>query len=127
MRKIKAATYGIMGFFLVSMAHHQGNYALMIGVAVMVIAMIALTLSPIGRTVITWDPKGITIRRFPSKAVFIPWTGIKQLKVDHVEYMIEAEPKNFNVQRANMPPPLLAKIKASIAERNKDAPAGSEN
>ena len=114
MRKIKAATYAIMGFFLVSMAYQQGNYGLMIGVAVMVIALIALTLSPIGRTVITWDPQGITIRRFPSKAVFIPWTGIKQLKVDHVEYMIEAEPKNFNIQRANMPAALLAKIKASI-------------
>jgi hypothetical protein len=120
MRKIKALIYALLGG-MVAWGYWQRGDAGMAGfIAVFTLAIIALTLSPIGRLRIRWDDAGITLAAFPKKPKHIRWEDLEKVSLDHLGYHVTARTGRFTIRKSAMPGDLLKRIKVSV--RNNQAP-----
>ena len=97
----------------------RGQIGLAGFVAIFTIAMIALTLSPIGRMKIRWDDEGITLSVFPKKSRHIRWDDLKSISLDHLGYNVKSSRGNFKVRKKLMPESLLERIEDSV-RKNKE-------
>ncbi len=92
-------------------------------IALFTLAMIALTLSTIGRMRISWNQEGITLAAFPKKPQLIRWDELENIKLDHLGYHISASSGRFKIRQKSMPENLLKRIKENI--RNNQAKKSS--
>ncbi len=114
MRKIKALIYALLGGMVAWAWLKKGEPALAALIIAFTLAMIALTLSSIGRIEILWNQEGITIKRFPKKAIEIRWDELENIKLDHLGYHITARTGRFKIRKQLMPEDLLTRIKSNI-------------
>ena len=114
MRIARALIYAALGGLLVLINLRSGNTTMAGGIAFFVLCAIAITLANLGRTEITWDEKGVSVRRVPKPPKFIRWSDMRKLKVDHLGYHVLARNGRFRISKENMPPELLAEIRKSI-------------
>ena len=114
MKKIKALIYAFMGALMCWSALQRGHYVLAVGIALFVAGAIVITLLSIGRLEITWDDVGITVTKRPKPAIFIKWSDIRQMKVDHLGYHVKTPTTGFRVSKHNMPKELLQRIRNSM-------------
>jgi len=119
MKKVKALIYAFMGALMCWSALQRGHYLLAFGIVVFVGGAIAITLLSIGRLEITWDDVGITVTKRPKPPLFIKWSDIRQMKVDHLGYHVKTQKTGFRISKHNMPKELLQKIRNSIRENSK--------
>lgn len=92
----------------------RGQVGLAGFVAFFTIAMIALTLSPIGRMKIRWDAEGITLAVFPKKPKHIPWEELESISQDHLGYHVKSRNSRFKIRKKSMPENLLNRIKENV-------------
>jgi hypothetical protein len=119
MRKIKALIYALLGG-LVAWGYWQRGDAGMAGfIAVFTLAIIALTLSPIGRLRIRWDATGITLSAFPKKPRQIRWEDLEKVSLDHLGYHVTARTGRFTIRKSSMPGELLQQIKDNVRKNEK--------
>ncbi len=119
LRKFKALLYSIIGGTLTWTWYQQDNFAVAGAIAFFTICMVILTLSAFGKTTITWNDTGITVKSFPRKQKHLPWHELTEIKLDHLGYEIISPKASFHVSRAQMSENLLTRIKTSI---KKDKP-----
>lgn len=117
MRIARALIYAALGGLLVLINLRSGNTTMAAGIAFFVLCAIAITLANVGRTEISWDEKGVTVRRIPKPPRFIRWSDMQRLKVDHLGYHVLARNGRFRISKEKMPPELLAEIRKSIRSR----------
>jgi len=118
MRKIKAIIYAILGGILCWNTYKQGHYNMTAGIAFFTGCAIFITLAGLGKRSISWDEKGVTLKKFPSAPTEIRWAELEKMKVDHLGYHVKAKNANFTVSRAKMPASLLSRIRESIQQNN---------
>ena len=118
MKQVKALIYAFMGALMCWSALQREHYVLAVGIVFFVACAITITLLSIGRLEITWDDRGITLRKRPKPAIFIHWSDLRQLKVDHLGYHVKTPTTGFRIGRHNMPKELLQKIRNSIRQNN---------
>lgn len=116
MRKIKALIYAIIGGMMCWNTFNKGHVTVSLGIGFFTLAAIAITLAAIGTKKITWDGSGITITKFPSAPIHIPWSQLEKMRVDHLGYHIQSKRTKFKIRRKNMPDHLLEKLRASIRD-----------
>ena len=114
MRIARALIYAALGGLLVLINLKSGNPTMAGGIAFFVLCAIAITLANLGRTEISWDESGVTVRRVPKPPKFIRWSDIPKLNVVHLGYHVLARSGRFRISKDKMPPELLAKIRQSI-------------
>jgi Na+(H+)/acetate symporter ActP len=120
MRQIKAFIYALLGGMVAWGYWQRGSYAMTIFIALFTLAMIALTLSTIGRMRISWNKEGITLAAFPKKPKLIRWEDLDKVSLDHLGYHISASSGRFKIRKKSMPASLLKRIKDNI-RRNQEA------
>lgn len=116
MRQIRAIIYTVLGGMVIYNYWQRGQFGLAAFVAVFTIAMIALTLSPIGRMKIRWDDAGITLSVFPKKPRLIHWDDLEGISLDHSGYHIKSSRGNFKIRKRLMPKSLRERIEASVQQ-----------
>ena len=84
------------------------------------LAMVALTLSTVGRLRISWDKEGIALSAFPKKPKQIRWEELEKVSLDHLGYHIKASSGHFKISKKVMPDDLLKRIKENI-RKNQEA------
>ena len=114
MRKIKALIYALLGGMVAWGYWQRGSLAMAIFIALFSLAMIALTLSTIGRMRISWNKEGITLAAFPKKPKLIRWEELEKVSLDHLGYHIKASSGRFKIRKKSMPADLLKRIKDNI-------------
>jgi len=114
MRIARALIYAALGGLLVLINVRSGNTQMAIGIAFFVCCAIAITLANVGKTQISWDDKGVTVKRIPKPPRFIRWSDMRKLKVDHLGYHVLARNGHFRISKEKMPPELLAEIRKAI-------------
>lgn len=119
MRKIKALIYALLGGMVAWGYWQRGNIGLTIFIAAFTLAMIALTLSTIGRMRVSWDEEGITLSAFPQKPKHIRWTDLEKVSLDHLGYHVKASSGRFKIRKKTMPDDLLKRIKESVRSNQK--------
>lgn len=120
MKIARALIYAALGALLVLINLKSGNTSMAAAIAFFVLCAIAITLVNLGRTEISWDTKGVTVRRIPKPPKFIRWSDMRKLKVDHLGYHVLARNGRFRISKEKMPPELLAEIRKSIRKRERD-------
>lgn len=120
MRTIKAIIYAMLGGMIAYGYWQRGQAGLASFVAVFSIAMVALTLSPIGRMKIRWDDAGITLSVFPKRPRHIRWEELESVSLDHLGYHVKSRSGRFKIRKQSMPENLLKRIKENV-RRNKEA------
>lgn len=121
MRQIKALIYALLGGMVAWAYWQRGDMGLAIFIAVFTLAIMALTLSTLGRIKISWDKEGITLAAFPKKPKHIRWQELEKITLDHLGYHVEASSGRFKIRKKVMPENLLQRIKENIRlnqERN---------
>lgn len=121
MRQIKALIYALLGGMVAWAYWQRGDMGLAIFIAVFTLAIMALTLSTLGRIKISWDKEGITLAAFPKKPKHIRWQELEKITLDHLGYHVEASSGRFKIRKKVMPKNLLQRIKENIRlnqERN---------
>lgn len=119
MRQIRAIIYAVLGGMVVYNYWQLGQVGLAGFVAIFTIAMIALTLSPIGRMKIRWDEDGINLAVFPKRTRHIRWDDLESISLDHLGYHVKSSRGNFKVRKNLMPESLLKRIEDSV-RKNKE-------
>ena len=119
MKKLKALIYAFMGVLMCWSALQRGHYLLAAGIIFFVTCAIAITLLSIGRLEISWDDVGITVRKRPKPSIFMNWSDIQQLKVDHLGYHIKTHKTGFRISKHKMPKELLQKIRNSLRAKTR--------
>lgn len=114
MRQIKALIYALLGGMVAWGYWQRGSYAMTIFIGLFTLAMIALTLSTIGRIRISWNKEGITLAAFPKKPKLIYWEDLEKISLDHLGYHISASSGRFKIRKKSMPDDLLKRIKDNI-------------
>ena len=114
MKLARALIYAALGTLLVMINLKSGNTRMAGGIAFFVLCAIAITLANLGRTEISWDARGVTLKRSPKAPKFIRWSDMRKLKVDHLGYHVLARTGRFRISKENMPHELLAEIRKSI-------------
>ena len=114
MRKIKALIYALLGGMVAWSYWQRGDAAVAIFIALFTLAVMALTLSTIGRIKISWNDEGITLAAFPKKPKLIRWEDLDKITLDHLGYHIEASSGRFKLRKKTMPENLLRRIKDNI-------------
>lgn len=117
MRIARALTYAALGVLLVLINLKTNNPRMAAGIAFFVTCAIAITLANVGRTQITWDNTGVTVKRSPKPEKLIRWADMHKLKVDHLGYHILAKNGRFRISKDKMPPELLSEIRKHIRAR----------
>jgi len=82
------------------------------------LAMVALTLSTIGRMRISWNKDGITLSAFPKKPKLIHWKDLEKVSLDHLGYHVSATSGRFKIRKKSMPDDLLKQIKENVRLNN---------
>lgn len=118
MRKIKALIYALLGGMVAWGYCQRGSVGMAAFIAVFTLAIIALTLSPIGRLRISWDDDGITLSAFPKKPRHIRWDELEKVSLDHLGYHISASTGRFKLRKQVMPEELLKRIKENVRKNN---------
>lgn len=116
MRTIKAFIYALLGGMVAWGYAQRDDTGMAIFIGIFTCAIMALTLSPIGRLRIDWDASGITLSAFPKKPRHIRWEELEKVSLDHLGYHITARTGRFNIRKKAMPNNLLQRIKESIRE-----------
>jgi len=119
MRKIKALIYALLGGMVAWGYWQRGDPGMAAFIAVFTLAIIALTLSPIGRLRISWDDSGITLSAFPKKPRHIRWDELEKVSLDHLGYHVTARTGRFKLRKQVMPEALLERIKENV-KKNQD-------
>jgi hypothetical protein len=114
MRNIKAIIYAMLGGMVAYGYWQRGQVALAGFIAIFTIAIMALTLSPIGRMKIRWDADGITLSVFPKKPQHIPWGELESISLDHLGYHVKSARGRFKIRKKSMPENLLKRIKENV-------------
>jgi hypothetical protein len=114
MRKIKALIYALLGGMVAWGYLQRGSLGIAAAVMLFSLAMVALTLSTIGRVKISWDKHGITLSTFPKKPTFIRWSDLEKVRLDHLGYHVQASNGRFKIRQKAMPQDLLQRIKENI-------------
>ncbi|MGZ0657046.1 hypothetical protein ACWPKO_04575 [Coraliomargarita sp. W4R53] len=114
MRKIKALIYALLGGMVAWGYWQRDSFAMAIFIALFSLAMIALTLSTIGRMRISWNKEGITLAAFPKKPKLIRWQDLEKVSLDHLGYHIKASSGRFKIRKKSMPADLLKRIRDNI-------------
>ncbi|MDQ8195388.1 hypothetical protein QEH59_13210 [Coraliomargarita sp. SDUM461004] len=125
MRQIKALIYALLGGMVAWGYWQRGSTAMSIFICLFTLAMIALTLSTIGRMRISWNHEGITLAAFPKKPKLIRWQELDKISLDHLGYHISASSGRFKIRKKSMPDDLLKRIKESIRMNQKNHQTGS--
>lgn len=107
MRYARALTYAALGVLLVLINLKTNNPRMAMGIAFFVLCAIAITLANVGRTQISWDRSGVTVKRSPRAPKLIRWNDMRKMKVDHLGYHIIAKNGRFRISRERMPPRTL--------------------
>lgn len=121
MRKIKALIYALLGGMVAWAYWQRGDTGMAFFITVFTLAMIALTLSPIGRLRISWNDAGITLAAFPKKPIEIRWEDLEKVSLDHLGYHIIARTGRFKIRKNVMPEPLLRRIKEQLKKNQKSS------
>jgi len=119
MRKIKALIYLLLGGMVAWGYCQRGGIGTAIFIAVFTLAIVALTLSSIGRLKISWDDAGITLNAFPKKPRLIRWEDLEKVSLDHLGYHVRGCSGQFKIRKNLMPGDLLQRIKENIRLNNK--------
>lgn len=90
------------------------NERMAIGIGFFALCAIAITLADFGRTKISWDDSGITLRRAMKPERFIRWSDLQKLRMDHLGYHVKSRGGNFRISKNKMPKDLLAEIRRNI-------------
>lgn len=114
MRKIKALIYLLLGGMVAGGYWERGSPGWAVFISVFTLAIVALTLSTIGRTKISWDDEGITLTAFPKKPRQIRWEDLEKVSLDHLGYHVQATTGQFKIRKNAMPGDLLQRIKENI-------------
>jgi Na+(H+)/acetate symporter ActP len=114
MRKIKALIYALLGGMIAWGYWQRGDTSIAIFIAVFTLAIIALTLSSIGRIKISWNQQGIELSAFPKKPKLFRWQDLEKVTLDHLGYHIQASNGRFKIRKQTMPDHLLQRIKENI-------------
>ncbi len=91
-----------------------GNERMAYGIGFFALCAITITLTDFGRTKISWDPSGITVKRAMKPERFIRWADLQKLRVDHLGYHVKSRSGNFRISKNKMPKDLLAEIRRNI-------------
>ena len=114
MRKIKALIYALLGGMIAWGYWQRGDQAWAVFISLFTLAVMALTLSSIGRVKISWDDEGITLAAFPKKPRLILWQDLEKVSLDHLGYHVQATSGQFKLRKNAMPGDLLQRIKENI-------------
>lgn len=120
MRKIKALIYALLGGMVAWAYWQRGDTGMALFITFFTLAVMALTLSPIGRLRISWDDTGITLAAFPKKPKQIRWEDLEKVSLDHLGYHIVARTGRFKIRKNVMPDHLLQRIKENV-RKNQEA------
>lgn len=114
MRKIKAVIYALLGGMVAYGYWQRGEVGLASFISIFTVAIMALTLSPIGRMQIRWDDEGITLRVFPKKPRHIRWEDLESVSLDHLGYHVKSSSGRFKIRKQSMPEDLLKRIRENV-------------
>jgi len=114
MRKIKALIYALLGGMVAWGYWQRGDSGMAVFIALFTLAVMALTLAPLGRLRISWNDEGITLAAFPKKPQHIRWQDLEKISLDHLGYHITASSGRFKIRKRTMPDDLLQRIKESV-------------
>ncbi len=114
MRKIKALIYALLGGMVAWAYWQRGDTGMAIFISVFTLAIMALTLAPIGQLRISWDEAGITLAAFPKKPRHIRWEELEKVSLDHLGYHVTASTGRFKIRKKVMPDDLFQRIKENV-------------
>jgi len=123
MRQIKALIYAVLGGMLAWGYWQRDSERMAVFVGMFTLAMVAITLSTIGRLRIRWNDEGITLSAFPRKPKFIRWNELEKISLDHLGYHIQASSGRFKIRKKTMPEDLLKRIKEHVRLNKKSEQA----
>ena len=111
MKLARALIYAALGGLMVLMNLKNGNDRMAYGIGFFALCAIIVALTDFGRTRISWDNSGITIKRAMKPERFIGWSELQKLRADHMGYHVKSRKGNFRISKNKMPKDLLAEIR----------------
>lgn len=116
MKLARALIYAALGGLMLIINLKVGNHTMAYGIGFFALCAITITLTDFGRTKISWNDSGISIKRAMKPERFVRWCDLQKLRVDHLGYHVKSRSANFRISKNNMPQELLAEIRRNIRD-----------